>query len=1254
MRRPSWSYGQWRHRCVRFGAAPRGASSAEIPQQPVGRCSRLRAVNTVYPVAGSIYVAAPLLTATSCNTLIAFLCSIGFPSLSDQAAGEAAESTDCPTCTSPTIAATMCVCVIPLHVSGPICMVKYARRLEPGKFSNLAQSLSGSWRSSAQCTATENAWSSTCSSCSFCALRLHGLTLRLVRSSPTHGRKRSIPRASLSLGRRRTSAGTAPRRGCHCCEARARPAQPQTPRRAFPAGARSLAAPPGRTPRAAFRHARATGLAALPRTLHAFERLFSAEIAGGAVPHGTAPTGGTVPQVQRECAPADFCAARRCVHWCGATAAHGSTSRAQPADRMGKKGKKTGRDRQDKFYHLAKEQGYRSRAAFKLVQLNKRHDVLSTAQHGVLDLCAAPGGWMQVARKLIPAHAPCVGVDLVPIKPIVGCIALQHDITSESCRAAVKRALQEHHQYRERVGSGQDSKLSQKVDVVLSDGSPNMGAAWIQDAFTQAEVTLAALKLAVEFLTPNGAFVTKVFRSSDYHSLLFVMNQLFAKVYATKPQASRSSSAEIYLVCLGFLAPQKVDPRLLDPKTVFKDLSALKAAAGDPNSSEARAMHALIAGRKVKKVAEGYEDGAVLVHKRDSVLSFIRSSTPIQLLSGVHSLHFDVSDASALEASASAPDASDRALTDAAAAREADGKNANDSFASVSAREMMDLVASMPGTTEEIRELFADLRVLGRREFKKILKWRQAVRKALEEYVKIGDVEDNASRTDSEASPNAERDEEDELDDIRKRVEQRRRRERKRESKLRVKAQRRIDMKMVLPDDELDMPTADGLFSLALAERANKTVRDRAKDSSVPVDSATVQYESISEDEDGLSADERLQREKEESRAAEAGSDSEADPYDAIERQLDILYDEYLDRKGSGKKTKAAQPDDAAAPQDDLEMEVVSDDESVLSSNSDESSGAEDEPGVRGSKRMEKVTELTPEAEIWFSNPIFQQGIRDAGSDARPARDDRKDAPRDSRRTEAKQLSSHDAGNGVDSPSLRATKKQAKSADSEGASIPELSHGAPANQAGAEGRPEIFDPAKYTVDELAEIAAIGKKMVLGGKRARQQLEDDAYNRYMKNDADEIPRWFGDEDFLHSQRIMPVTKAEVDEMKLRIQTLEALPTKKEQEAVARKKMKQARRMEVVRNKANAIVNQESSSSIEKVRAMEALYKNSGVLKKKKSFAGKTYMVASADGTKKQVGKGGRGNRIKYVDKRMLKDKRGAARAAKKAGHKRQKK
>ncbi|ELQ74280.1 Putative SAM-dependent rRNA methyltransferase SPB1 [Trachipleistophora hominis] len=211
--------------------------------------------------------------------------------------------------------------------------------------------------------------------------------------------------------------------------------------------------------------------------------------------------------------------------------------------------KKIGKKRLDKYYHLAKEQGYRARSAYKLIQLNKKFNFLQSCS-SVVDLCCAPGGWLQVAvQHNIP---DIIGVDLYPIKKINNVKSIVGDITLSG---TVKEIL----------------NIAGETDCVLHDGAPNVGVCWEQDAFEQNELVLHAIKISTKILKKDGIFLTKVFRSKDYFSILWVLNQLFESVVSTKPISSREQSAEIFVFCRGYKKPAKIDDKFFDANHVFKE-----------------------------------------------------------------------------------------------------------------------------------------------------------------------------------------------------------------------------------------------------------------------------------------------------------------------------------------------------------------------------------------------------------------------------------------------------------------------------------------------------------------------------------------------------------------------------------------------------------------------------------------------------------------------------------------------------------
>lgn len=172
-----------------------------------------------------------------------------------------------------------------------------------------------------------------------------------------------------------------------------------------------------------------------------------------------------------------------------------------------------------------------------------------------------------------------VGVDLAPIKPIPRTITFQDDITSDRCRSTMRGHLK-----------------TWKADTVVHDGAPNVGTAWVQDAFSQNDLVLASLKLATEFLAPNGTFVTKVFRSKDSAKLEWIFKQLFGRVEQTKPPSSRNVSAETFYVCRGFKAPKHLDPRFLDSRYAFAEVEAAAV------NNEAKVFNP----EKKKRKREGY------------------------------------------------------------------------------------------------------------------------------------------------------------------------------------------------------------------------------------------------------------------------------------------------------------------------------------------------------------------------------------------------------------------------------------------------------------------------------------------------------------------------------------------------------------------------------------------------------------------------------------------------------------------------
>ena len=185
----------------------------------------------------------------------------------------------------------------------------------------------------------------------------------------------------------------------------------------------------------------------------------------------------------------------------------------------------------DPYVRKAKEQGYRSRAAFKLLELNDREQFLKAGMT-IVDLGAAPGGWSQVAAQKIAPGGRVVAIDLLPIAPISGVTVLRADFREEVLIEALKGA---------------------QADVVLSDVSPNLSGIPLVDQARALDLAEDAIRFCAKALKREGVFVVKAFQGQAFDDLLKRLKASFAKVKVVKPAASRGESAETYVVARSLL-----------------------------------------------------------------------------------------------------------------------------------------------------------------------------------------------------------------------------------------------------------------------------------------------------------------------------------------------------------------------------------------------------------------------------------------------------------------------------------------------------------------------------------------------------------------------------------------------------------------------------------------------------------------------------------------------------------------------------
>jgi 23S rRNA (uridine2552-2'-O)-methyltransferase len=191
----------------------------------------------------------------------------------------------------------------------------------------------------------------------------------------------------------------------------------------------------------------------------------------------------------------------------------------------------------DPYVEEAKRRGYRSRAAFKLAEIDDKHHLLRSGM-SVVDLGAAPGGWSQIAAQrvqLMAGKGRVIAVDVVEMEPISGVTALKLDLTDSESAGRIRDALN-----------------GKKADLVLSDMHAPATGHKQTDHLRIMVLVEAALDLAEEILAPGGAFLCKVLQGGADKELVARLNRSFAKVRHVKPKASRAESAEMYALATGF------------------------------------------------------------------------------------------------------------------------------------------------------------------------------------------------------------------------------------------------------------------------------------------------------------------------------------------------------------------------------------------------------------------------------------------------------------------------------------------------------------------------------------------------------------------------------------------------------------------------------------------------------------------------------------------------------------------------------
>jgi len=196
------------------------------------------------------------------------------------------------------------------------------------------------------------------------------------------------------------------------------------------------------------------------------------------------------------------------------------------------------RQNKDPYVIKSREQGYRSRAAYKLLEINQKDHILKSGMN-IIDLGSAPGGWSQVASEIVGEQGNVIALDILDMQPINNVYFIQGDFTTDEVFNKLLDYLDQ-------------NKIINKVDVVISDMAPNLTGIVTADQANSIYLVKLAYDLACKVLKPGGVFLAKAFQGANFDSLSTEIKQSFSKLLIRKPKSSRSESKEVYILAIGY------------------------------------------------------------------------------------------------------------------------------------------------------------------------------------------------------------------------------------------------------------------------------------------------------------------------------------------------------------------------------------------------------------------------------------------------------------------------------------------------------------------------------------------------------------------------------------------------------------------------------------------------------------------------------------------------------------------------------